>query len=95
MSRSVAVVTTNHAARYTGQLVKHFAHRRPTELAADHGWIDFDYGRCTVQAGQALTLTCEGPAKTMAQLQDVVVRHLVRFAFRENELKVEWGPLQN
>jgi hypothetical protein len=39
-----------------------------------------------------LTLSLETPDATqMAQLQDVVARHLVRFAFRE-ELQVDWRP---
>ena len=39
-----------------------------------------------------LTLTVEtGDPEALAQLQDVVARHLVRFAFRE-ELAVEWRP---
>lgn len=92
--QTIAVVQTDHAARYMGQLVKHFAHRRPTVLEAGHGRVAFDIGVCEVQAGDALVLTCIGPAETMAQLQDVVARHLVRFAFRENELQVNWAPPQ-
>lgn len=89
--KSIAVVETDHAARYMGQLVKHFAHKVPTELEGDHGRIDFTIGTCTVKAGQALLLTCEAQPADMAQLQDVVARHLVRFAFRENELAVSWS----
>ena len=33
--RSIAIVQTDHAARYMGQLVKHFAHKLPTALEAD------------------------------------------------------------
>ena len=90
--RSIAIVQTDHAARYMGQLVKHFAHKLPTALEADHGRIEFPIGVCEVAAGEALTLTCVAEAQDMTQLQDVVARHLVRFAFRENELQVKWGP---
>lgn len=89
--KSVAIVETAHAARYMVQLVKHFSHKVPTELTAEHGRIEFPFGVCTAQAGPALTLTCEAPADTLEQLQGVIERHLVRFAFRENELVVTWG----
>ncbi len=92
--RSTALVATDHAARYMSQLVKHFAHKLPTQLEADHGRIEFPSGVCEAKAGSVLTLTCIAPAETMAQLQDVVARHLIRFAFRENELVVNWGPLE-
>jgi hypothetical protein len=88
--KSTAVVLTPHSARYMGQLVKHFAHKLPTALEGDSGRIDFPIGTCTVTAGPALILTCEAQPQDMAQLQDVVARHLVRFAFRENELAVSW-----
>lgn len=91
--RSTAIVQTDHAARYMGQLVKHFAHKLPTALETDHGRIEFPIGVCEVRAGEALTLTCVAEAQDMTQLQDVVARHLVRFAFRENELQVIWGPV--
>ncbi len=90
--RSTAIVPTEHAARYMGQLVKHFSHKRPTTLEADHGSITFDIGVCEVSAGEALTLTCIADEENMARLQDVVVRHLVRFAFREADIPVNWGP---
>lgn len=89
--KSTAVVLTPHSTRYMGQLVKHFAHRLPTELDGDSGRIDFPIGACTVTAGPALILTCDAEPANMAQLQDVVARHLVRFAFRENELAVAWS----
>ena len=90
--RSTAIVQTDHAARYMGQLVKHFAHKLPTVLEGDHGRLEFPIGVCEVQAGAALTLTCIAEAENMEKLQDVVARHLVRFAFRENELQMNWGP---
>jgi hypothetical protein len=92
--RSTAIVQTEHAARYMGQLVKHFAHKRPTTLEPGHGSITFDIGVCEVSAGEALTLTCIADEENMARLQDVVVRHLVRFAFREADIPVHWGPLE-
>ncbi len=93
--RSSAIVQTDQASRYMGQLVKHFAHKLPTTLEAGHGTIAFDIGVCEVTAGEALTLTCTASADDMARLQEVVARHLVRFAFRENELQVNWGPLSD
>jgi hypothetical protein len=92
--RSVAEVKTPNAARYLGQLCKHFAHKLPVSHDAQSGWIGFDFGDCRlVAAGETLTLRLEAPGDTdMARLQDVVARHLVRFAFREPELVVDWRP---
>jgi hypothetical protein len=51
----------------------------------------FDMGECRLIADDGvlnLSLSSSDDAQ-MAQLQDVVARHLVRFAFRE-ELKIDW-----
>jgi hypothetical protein len=63
------------------------------ELEADNtaGIVTFGAGTCTMAADPtALTLTIAGEtAEALATLQDVVERHLVRFAFRE-EIAPEW-----
>jgi hypothetical protein len=90
-ARSVAAVQTVHASRYLQQLCKHFAHKLPVSFDPHAGQIEFSIGICRLAATDAaLTLDLEAPdAGEMPQLQDVVVRHLVRFAFRE-ELAIEW-----
>lgn len=91
--RSVADVATPSASRYLQQLCKHFAHKLPATFDETAGAVDFPVGTCRLAAGEGvLRLALAAADETvMAQLQDVVVRHLVRFAFRE-ELRIDWRP---
>jgi DNA-binding PadR family transcriptional regulator len=91
--RSAAEVRTPKAAGYLAQLCKHFAHKIPASYEGSEGRIGFPRGECRLRAeGEALTMTVEaGDREALEQLQDVVARHLLRFAFRE-ELAVEWRP---
>src|SRR5689334_16048656 len=88
---SVARVPTDKAARYMGQLCKHFAHKIPATFDADSGRIEFSIGICELAvAKDALVLhVSAADAETLAQMEDVVARHLVRFGFRD-ELVVTW-----
>lgn len=89
--RSVAAVPTPHAGRYLTQLCKHFQHRVPVTLDAETGQIAFQTGICRGRAAEdTLTLSLEAAdLPNLEQLQDVVARHLLRFAFRES-LTVAW-----
>lgn len=88
---SGAVVTTPKAEGYAAQLCKHFAHKIPARFEDGAGEIEFGAGTCRLTAkGDRLTLTVEAATlEAVAQLEDVVARHLLRFAFRE-ELAVDW-----
>ena len=90
--RSRAVVSTPKAAGYAAQLAKHFAHKIPAHFENGVGQISFGAGTCSLAAeGDVLTMTVEAAdAAGVAQLQDVVARHLLRFAFRE-ELAIDWA----
>ena len=90
--RSVARVRTEKAAGYLGQLCKHFAHKIPASFEGGAGRIEFSRGVCLLRAEDGvLTLTVEtADPEALAPLEDVVARHLERFAFRE-ELAVEWA----
>jgi len=88
---SEALVQTAMPGRYLQQLCKHFAHRRPVTFDERSGHIAFDAGDCRLEAAEGvlrLTATAADDAR-LAQVQDVVARHLVRFAFRE-DLAAEW-----
>jgi hypothetical protein len=90
-----AEVATAHAARYLGQLCKHFQHKRPVTFNERTGHIAFTAGDCRLEAGPgilALTVAAADEAGR-AQLEDVVARHLVRFAFRE-DLHLDWQPVR-
>lgn len=89
--QTAADIRSEHASKYLQQLCKHFAHRRPVTFDPQSGEIDFSTGQCRLRAEEGvLHLALTAPdAAHMEQLQDVVVRHLVRFAFRET-LEVRW-----
>ena len=89
--RAVARVATASGSRYLQQLAKHFAHKLPTACDPASGWIDFPIGRVDLTADvTGLTLSLgSATAADLATLEDVVARHLVRFAFRET-LEIAW-----
>jgi hypothetical protein len=91
MKHSIARVATERASIYLQQLCKHFAHKLPVEFTPERGEIRFSIGTCRIEAvGDILTLRTEAAdLATLAQLQDVVDRHLQRFAFRDPP-KIAW-----
>lgn len=91
MPTSQAQVTTAMASRYLQQLCKHFAHKLPVSHDAQQGRIEFSVGTCTLAATpDLLTLQAEAADEpALAQLEDVVARHLDRFAFRDKP-EVAW-----
>ena len=90
---ATARIETGNANRYLTQLCKHFEHRRPVSYADGAGEIAFPAGVCRMRADAGvLTLhIASKDAAALPQLEDVVARHLVRFAFRE-AIDIEWRP---
>jgi hypothetical protein len=88
---SVAAVQTDKAARYMSQLVKHFAHKAQTKLDDNAGEIAFTGGACKLEVWpETLVMSVEARSgEDLSRLEDVIVRHLQRFAFRE-PLQVAW-----
>lgn len=88
---SVADIATPQAKKYLVQLCKHFQHKRPASWGDDKGRIEFAIGDCDLAAEDAtLRITASATsADNLPQLEDVIARHLVRFAFRE-ELVIDW-----
>lgn len=91
MTTSVCTVATDHGSRYLQQLCKHFAHKIPAEATAERGSIAFPFGTARLEAGEhVLTIVLETEdAARIGELEDVVARHLARFAFRET-LVYDW-----
>jgi hypothetical protein len=89
--RAQARVATEHASKYLQQLCKHFQHKIPASFDAAQGAISFPSGEARLAAEPgALAIVVEAhKAEDLAGLQDVVARHLVRFAFKET-LDVQW-----
>lgn len=89
--QSVAEVATPKASRYLQQLCKHWQHKLPVAFDPQSGRVEFSIGDCRMEAGpELLTLKLAAPdAMQLAQLQEVVASHLLRFAFKD-ELQIEW-----
>jgi len=92
MIETTATVPTANAQRYVTQLCKHWAHKLKVELTEERGVVRFENGVAMLTPGeQALKvqiLAIDEP--TAEKLQDVVERHLDRFAFREAPLAFIW-----
>ena len=91
MIQSEAHVSTTRASRYLGQLCKHFEHRIPATYTHDHGRLEFPSGVCHLDAQEdALILRAESQdEEQLGQLENVVARHLERFAFRDKP-EIRW-----
>jgi hypothetical protein len=90
---ATAIIPTENARRYLGQFVKHFAHKLPfvRHESNEHGEVEFPLGLCTLDADatRLAIIVNAGSADEIDRLKDVVDRHLIRFAFRE-ELAIDW-----
>jgi predicted O-methyltransferase YrrM len=93
MPLATARVATARPGRYLKQLVSHMGHKATTSLTADgRGSITVASGTCTLTpTPDYLELTATAvDTEALARVQDVIARHLVRFATQE-ELVVEWS----
>jgi hypothetical protein len=80
---SEARVAMETPRRYMSQLCKHFEHKVPVALEEASGSIMFGDGLCTLVAEEdVLVMRVEGEQPDLPKLEDVVARHLLRFAFR-------------
>ena len=91
---SVAVVTTDAAARYAKQLLSHVGRKatvEPVEDEHDGGRLVFSYGTGTLRAreGRLVMEASAGDAESLAHVEDVLGRHLERFGAR-HRLRVTW-----
>ncbi|GAA2245575.1 hypothetical protein GCM10010430_29330 [Kitasatospora cystarginea] len=95
MPSATAQVATARPSRYIKQLVSHLGRKAIAELAVD-GRAEITFagrGTCVLKpSGPHLELIATaGDLEALAGIQDVVTRHLVRFATQE-ELVVDWTP---
>ena len=88
---SHAEVTTDKPVAYMRQLCKHFGHKVDAKFGDDTGYIQFDFGRCELQANNG-TLTLDvtaADADSHERMERVIGSHLERFG-RRDELSVAW-----
>jgi caffeoyl-CoA O-methyltransferase len=93
MPFATALVSTDRADRYAKQLVSHLGHQADSRPEADgRGEIVFDRGTCVIiPTGYGLELIATAPdLDGLAVVEDVVTRHLLRFATTD-ELSVDWS----
>jgi hypothetical protein len=90
--QSHARLNTDQAARYMTQLAKHWSHRFEVALDAASARIPLPVRTCLLLAEpDGLNITVEAPEReSLAQLEDVVAEHLLRFAFREPVERLGW-----
>ena len=92
LATSFARIATPKARNYMIQLCKHFGHKVEASYTETSGRIAFGDRICELDAGQpgtlAITLQAENQAGLHA-IEDIVARHLVRFAFKE-DLTIQW-----
>lgn len=93
---TTAIVQTDHASKYILQLCKHFTHRVEVAYDEKRGECRFVCGTASLHAdpGQ-LRIEVMAPDEEQAgETQDVVEKHLLRFAFREELQPLKWHPVQ-
>ena len=91
MSRSRAEVVTDHASKYLVQLSKHWSHKFAVEWDPNKSHIPFPNAQAWLQAQDGrLIAEVEAPDEDLDHMQEVVARHVNRFAFKEGELAFDW-----
>lgn len=96
MAATTTRIATPNGRRYLTQLCKHWAHKFEVIHGDDRGVIPFASDRCCALAadGEGLTITVDVPeAGDLPRLQEVVIEHLKRFAFREDLGEAVWTPV--
>ena len=89
--KSRADVATDKPVPYMRQLCKHFGHKVDASYGEDSGHIQFDFGRCELQAKDG-TLALEviaADAEGVERMERVIGSHLERFG-RRDSLTVAW-----
>lgn len=87
-----ATAATENASRYLQQLCKHWGHKATVEFTPEAGDIRFESGNVlSLQAkpAQLLMQVSVPDDGDLAHFRDVVDRHVLRFAFRE-DLQINW-----
>ncbi len=89
--QSESIINTKEGSSYIRRLCRHFANKITTRYTETEGRADFPEAICLMQAREnelQFTITAATEAIVL-RTEDVVVRHLLKFAFRE-ELVIHW-----
>ncbi len=91
MPSSRAHVATDRPERYVKQLSEHLGRRNAPVTEPGGVRLIFALGNClmTSRPGELLLAACADSDESLAAVEDLVARHLVRIG-RRDELAVEW-----
>jgi hypothetical protein len=98
--RASAIVVTDAPDRYAKQLLAHLGHKVTREPLAGQpepaGQLVFSYGVGTVlpQDGRLVLGAVAADAESLAHVEDVLARHLIKFGARR-ELVVSWAAAED
>ncbi|MBV7378717.1 DUF2218 domain-containing protein [Maritimibacter dapengensis] len=92
MVTSEAYWTTEKGSQYLQQLCKHFGHKTEVEFTPEAGYVKLRSGEARMKADESgLWVQVETEnADDIPGLQNVIDRHLERFAFREDFKAMPW-----
>lgn len=90
--KTFTIFRTDNASRYLQQLCKHFQHKTEVVFTATEGRCVFDVAIAQMIAGDdLLKVTIEAAdAAGLERGQNVIWKHLERFAFRESLPAPDW-----
>ena len=92
MPITVGHIETANGAKYLAQLCKHFAHKIDASYSGNHGRAAFIFGLATMTAdenGLTVHFDVNNPMD-LGDAQNVIDKHLERFAFRETITGMVW-----
>ncbi len=92
MTTAISVYETPKASRYLQQLCKHFAHKVPATHSETDGRAELPGGVLSLRAtARALEIRIAGEgARELAKARYILEDHLIRFAFKEGLLGLDW-----
>jgi caffeoyl-CoA O-methyltransferase len=93
MPLSTAHVATDRPERYAKQLISHLGNKATAKLTGDgRGTIAFRQGACSLAftRRELVLIAAAADFDSLTEVQDVVGRHLLRFATQE-ELRIDWS----
>jgi hypothetical protein len=96
MTARIARIPTVRADRYAKQLASHLGRKHGGEWSQHDrtGWIRFLSGRVELRAtDDALTFDLEAQPEAVDELEDIVSRHLLRFA--DEPLEIRWTDVES
>ena len=87
-----ATIQTDKAERIMKTVCNHFARKTTASYEGNKGYVEFGDGKCeiTVTSNTMLLQLSADNVDNLSRVQNVVVKHLLRFAPGEN-LQINWS----